>query len=63
MTIKLNSGATIIVENLPSRGVSSPRAGLWTGEGPPPDSIPGSAVGDEYLDLLTGELFRLEPGD
>ncbi len=37
------------------------RAGLWTGQGPP-GTIIGAAVGDEYLNDLNGDLFRLEPG-
>lgn len=37
------------------------RAGLWTGEGPP-GTIVGAAVGDDYLDTLTGNLYRLDPG-
>lgn len=40
--------------------VSGP-ATLWTGEGPP-NTIMGAAVGDEYLDTLTGLLYRLDPG-
>lgn len=37
------------------------QAGLWTGEGPP-GTIVGATVGDEYLDTLTGNLYRLDPG-
>lgn len=63
--IKLIGGVRVEVQNLPARGAAivSPKAGLWTGEGPPPDLIPGSEVGDEYLDLVSGELYRLTPGD
>ena len=42
--------------------VSLERAGLWTGEGPPPDYIPGASPGDEYIDTLTGDLYRLDAG-
>lgn len=39
-------------------------AGLWTGYGPPPE--PSAAfwpqVGDEYLDLYTGTIYRLGVG-
>jgi hypothetical protein len=37
------------------------RASLWTGDGPP-TTIIGSQVGDEYLDIITGDLYRLDPG-
>jgi hypothetical protein len=37
-------------------------AGLWTGHGPPPDVIPGMEVGDEYLDLDSGQVYRLDVG-
>ena len=33
---------------------------LFTGEGPPPDSIEGAVLGDTYLDVLTGDLYTLE---
>jgi hypothetical protein len=36
-------------------------AGLWTGHGVPVTVI-GAAVGDEYLDVDTGDLYRLNPG-
>lgn len=36
-------------------------AGLWTGEGPP-GVMAGAEVGDEYLDLLSGDLYTLQPG-
>lgn len=37
------------------------QAGLWTGAGVP-TTIVGATVGDEYLDTLTGNLYRLDPG-
>lgn len=37
------------------------RASLWTGDGPP-GTIIGASVGDEYLDIITGDLYRLDPG-
>jgi len=36
------------------------RAGMWSGEGVP-GTIVGASVGDEYLDTLTGNIFRLDP--
>lgn len=33
--------------------------GLWTGEGPPPDPLPGAQPGDEYIDTLTGVVYQL----
>lgn len=35
--------------------------GLWTGTGPPPSTPFGAEPGDEYLDLVTGIIYRLEP--
>lgn len=32
------------------------------GDGPPPDTIIGAAVGDHYLDNITGTFYRLSPG-
>lgn len=32
---------------------------LWTGYGPPPTTPFGAAVGDEYMDLNTGIVYRL----
>lgn len=39
-------------------------AALWSGEGPPgPDNpVIGASVGDEYLDELTGIVYRLDEG-
>lgn len=36
-------------------------ASLWVGEGVP-DLVPGSQVGDEYLDKLTGIIYTLNEG-
>jgi hypothetical protein len=34
------------------------RGVVWhTGNGPPPDPIPGARSGDLYLDLLTGDIY------
>lgn len=37
------------------------QAGMWTGHGPPV-AVVGSKVGDEYLDLDTGDIYTLNPG-
>lgn len=37
-------------------------AGLWTGYGPPPDADFGAKPGDEYMDLLSGTVYRLGEG-
>lgn len=37
------------------------RATLWMGEGPPTLVI-GAVVGDEYLDTVTGTLYKQEVG-
>lgn len=33
----------------------------FSGNGPPPDAIPGAVYGDSYLDLLSGDVYRLDP--
>lgn len=40
-------------------GSSLGGAALWTGEGPP-HVVVGSTIGDEYLDVLSGTLYRLD---
>lgn len=37
------------------------KAGLWTGHGAP-GTIIGSSVGDEYIDLDTGDIYKFEQG-
>jgi hypothetical protein len=37
-------------------------AGLWTGYGPPPTYDFGAQPGDEYIDLSTGVVYRLDAG-
>lgn len=32
---------------------------MWTGDGPPPDPLPGAEPGDEYVDMLTGVVYQL----
>lgn len=37
---------------------------VWWGEGPPPPQNPaGFAVGDTYVDKLSGTVYRLDPGE
>lgn len=36
--------------------------GLWTGYGPPPATNFGAKPGDEYLDMTTGIVYRLDAG-
>lgn len=61
--IKLPASSPIAsVVKLEGGVVTTGGAGLWTGEGPPPDMIPGAEVGDEYLDMVTGTLYELKPG-
>lgn len=45
-----------------SGGSTASTASLWTGEGPP-HLVIGASVGDEYYDALTGNLYRLDPGE
>ena len=35
---------------------------MWTGQGTPPDVIPGSEPGDTWLDTTTGDVYELEEG-
>jgi len=38
-----------------------PVAEQWfSGEGPPPAVIPGAALGDMWINTLTGDLYRLQ---
>ncbi len=48
----------------PTAPPSRDAAGLWTGWGPPPAVSPDfwPQVGDEYLDLYTGTIYRLGTG-
>ena len=32
---------------------------FWSGQGAPPDVIPGAKPGDRYLDELTGTIYQL----
>lgn len=56
---------TFVVESdgraiTPTDPVEPGRAcGMWTGDGPPPDDILGAEDGDEYVDLLTGDVYEL----
>ena len=37
---------------------------VWSGEGPPPPpGLVGIAVGETYIDTLTGTIYRLDPGE
>jgi hypothetical protein len=42
--------------------ITQTAAGMWTGYGPPPTDPFGAAPGDEYLDLLSGTVYRLDAG-
>lgn len=42
-------------------GATVSQSSLWTGEGEP-HLVMGASVGDEYLDTLTGNIYRLDPG-
>lgn len=47
------------VEPAPDGDLTSPQPGLWTGTGPPPATDFGAKVGDEYVDLVSGVVYRL----
>jgi hypothetical protein len=50
------------VEPVPPDGPpTSPQPGLWTGNGPPTSVDFGANEGDEYIDLLSGTVYRLNP--
>lgn len=35
---------------------------VWSGNGPPPETPPADIeVGDTYIDLTTGNVYRLDP--
>lgn len=37
---------------------------VWSGEGPPPPlGLYGIAVGDTYVDTISGNVYRLNPGE
>lgn len=37
---------------------------VWSGEGPPTDVVlPGFVVGETYIDTLSGNIYRLDPGE
>lgn len=56
----IGSGSTVV----PVSSGSGPRTGerWWQGEGPPPDTIVGSRVGDFYWDVLSGDVYELTEG-
>jgi hypothetical protein len=41
------------------KGVDGRSVRRFSGSGPPPDAIIGASPGDEYLDVLTGDLYVL----
>lgn len=61
-----NNRLGAMVPEAPRLGFRAPSTGgggnVWTGDGPPADPLVGAEVGDEYVDLLTGDLYRLDPG-
>lgn len=57
--IKLTNGDRVEINNLP---IVLLQAGLWAGDGPPPELIPEARIGEHYLDRLTGDLYELRPG-
>lgn len=66
------SSATVVrVESTPDNATIVPvtsgsgdRSGerWWQGEGPPPELIVGSRVGDWYWDTISGDVFELNEG-
>jgi hypothetical protein len=54
-------GAWFVNRYAPDAGPNAYRgeAGLFTGHGPPPADLPGALPGDEYLDVDTGVIYRL----
>ena len=56
------SGQVVVGKPVTVTGSDS-GAKVWAGEGPPPPPIPGIAIGDVFVDTLTGNIFRLDPGE
>lgn len=40
-------------------GPASDGPAMWTGQGTPPDYIPGAKPGDTWLDTTTGDIYEL----
>lgn len=54
------SAATVVDVSTGSRLRTGER--WWQGEGPPPELIVGSRVGDMYWDTVTGNVYELDEG-
>jgi hypothetical protein len=46
------------INNLPKEASTPAQGGVWTGYGPPVDTL-GAVAGDGYVDLLTWDLYTL----
>lgn len=66
LRIKATAPSTgpVVAPKPPLTYVQRGGAKVWTGEGPPPPlGSSGIAVGDTYVDSLTGIIWRLDPGE
>lgn len=64
VSVELPEFPRVIIRAPLTSSLTITQAGLWTGEGPPTtENTAGAKVGDEYLDELTGDLYRLTPGE
>lgn len=52
-------GILKLAQRPPTEGTPEP-AEWFSGDGPPPAVIPGAALGDIYVDRLTGDLYQLD---
>lgn len=57
-------GRRVVVTAKPLEVTPTDEGTVWFGEGPPWLNLPlGFAVGDSYVDNLTGTVYRLDPGE
>jgi hypothetical protein len=59
--VESRSGTATVVPVATGSGSGSGER-WWQGEGPPPDLIVGSRVGDWYWDTISGNVYELTEG-
>lgn len=60
--VRVESKSGAIVVPIESGAGSGAGERWWQGEGPPPDLIVGSRVGDWYWDTISGDVYELTEG-
>lgn len=53
-------GILKLAQRPPSEGGTGEPAEWFSGDGPPPAVIPGAALGDIYVDRLSGDIYQLD---